>query len=115
MSEKMITQLFAHDERMLDFIENSALLKQMREEGKEEGRVEGEEIGILKNLRNNIRQIAMIRFNIDAMTYQTLAQQLQLMTSQHLLDTLLNSAVLANSFAEFQQVLDKTLQTSNDS
>ena len=104
---QMVTQLFAHDERMLDFIENSALLKQMREEGREEG----EEIGVLKNLRNNIQQIAMIRFNIDGIAYQYLTEKLRLITPQPLLNHLLNSVVLAGSFEEFKQVLDRTLQT----
>ena len=106
---QMVTQLFAHDERMLDFIENSALLKQMREEGREEG----EEIGILKNLRHNIGQIALVRFHIDTFTHQVLTQQLQAIDSESSLHQLFDSALKTHSFEDFRHLLEAILQSSD--
>jgi predicted transposase YdaD len=102
----MVERLLENDVLLLD----TPYLRRIREEGREEGRQEGRLEGALGMRRRDILQALALRFTPNDPVYRQVAQRLEQVTDETLLEALFAAAIRSDSMTAFLIALDRTHQ-----
>ena len=98
----MVERLLEHDALLLD----TPYLRRIRDEGREEGREEG----ALAMRRRDILQALELRFGPQEAVSRPVAEQLERITDEALLERLFAAAIRSGTAAEFQVALENVRQ-----
>jgi signal transduction protein with GAF and PtsI domain len=96
----MVERLLEHDALLLD----TPYLRRIRDEGREEGREEG----ALAMRRRDILQAMELRFGPPEAVSRQVAEQLDRVTDEAVLERLFAAAIRSGTAAEFQVALENT-------